>query len=128
MSSPRPTCGLCGFQGSRWILITKTPCCDQWICDDEHTCELSSDKLNSCMKNHSLYKCREHLGKNASSGEPVSYEKYDSTGTQRSQQEIESDEFCDKHFDFKNVTDIERQRNREMKKDENSANGTLIVI
>ena len=75
------------------------------------------------MKNHSLFSCTDYLAKNASfySGQHVSHEKC------RSQEEIEWKEFCDKHFVFKNVTEKERQRNREMKTDGSSTTSKLPI-
>lgn len=65
------------------------------------------------MTNQSTYRCTENIAKMISfySGQPVSYKKC------RSQEEIEWEDFCDKHFDFNNVTEKEKQRNREMKTD-----------
>jgi len=47
----KPKCGLCG-KGKN---LTKTPCCDQWICDDEHKYVLFSYAENSCSRNHRRY-------------------------------------------------------------------------
>ncbi len=47
----RPRCGLCGKTGK----LTKTECCDQWICDDEDQYELFSYARNSCYRNHRRY-------------------------------------------------------------------------
>ena len=44
----RPRCGLCGKRGK----LTKTPCCDQWICDDTENYVLFSFARNSCYRNH----------------------------------------------------------------------------
>jgi hypothetical protein len=49
--SERHRCGLCG-KTSR---LTKTECCDQWICDDENQYVLFSYARNSCYRNHSRY-------------------------------------------------------------------------
>ncbi len=49
--SVRPRCGLCG----KSTQLTKTPCCDHWICDDEHKYVLFSYARNSCHRNHSRY-------------------------------------------------------------------------
>ena len=46
-----PRCGLCGKTGN----LTKTECCGQWICDDEHTYKLFSYARNSCHRNHRRY-------------------------------------------------------------------------
>ncbi|MGD8500300.1 MAG: hypothetical protein PVJ86_06615 [Phycisphaerales bacterium] len=35
--------------------MTKTECCDQWICDDEDQYVLFSYARNSCYRNHSRY-------------------------------------------------------------------------
>jgi hypothetical protein len=43
-----PRCGLCGKTGN----LTKTECCDQWICDDESQYVLFSYARNSCYRNH----------------------------------------------------------------------------
>lgn len=47
----RPRCGLCG----KTTELTKTECCDQWICDDEGEYVLFSYARNSCQRNHSRY-------------------------------------------------------------------------
>ena len=44
-------CGLCGKSGK----LTKTDCCGNWICDDEHTYRLFSYARNSCHRNHNRY-------------------------------------------------------------------------
>jgi len=48
---PRPRCGLCGKTKS----LTKTPCCGNWICDDEHKYVMFSYARNSCYRNHERY-------------------------------------------------------------------------
>lgn len=47
----RVKCGLCG-KSER---LTKTECCNQWICDDEDEYILFSYARNSCHRNHSRY-------------------------------------------------------------------------
>lgn len=47
----KPKCGLCGKSGS----LTKTDCCNQWICDDEENYVMFSFARNSCHRNHSRY-------------------------------------------------------------------------
>jgi len=49
--APRPRCGLCG----KTTKLTKTQCCDQWICDDEDQYIVFSYARNSCQRNHSCY-------------------------------------------------------------------------
>ena len=46
-TAPR-CCGLCGATKN----LTKTECCGQWICDDEHEYQLFSYARNSCSRNH----------------------------------------------------------------------------
>ena len=46
-----PRCGLCGKTKN----LTKTECCDTWICDDEHKYVLFSYATNSCSRNHLRY-------------------------------------------------------------------------
>jgi hypothetical protein len=46
-----PRCGLCGKTKN----LTRTECCGNWICDDEHTYRLFSYAHNSCMRNHRRY-------------------------------------------------------------------------
>ena len=46
-----PACGLCG----RTEKLTKTPCCDNWICDDEDEYVIFSYARNSCFRNHTRY-------------------------------------------------------------------------
>jgi len=50
-SSSIPRCGLCGKTGK----LTKTECCDRWICDDEDQYVLFSYARNSCYRNHSRF-------------------------------------------------------------------------
>lgn len=50
-------CGLCGTSGN----LTKTECCDAWICDDESEYVMFSYAHNSCHRNHSRYTlCASH--------------------------------------------------------------------
>lgn len=52
-----PKCGLCGARND----LTKTECCDQWICDDEDQYVMFSYARNSCHRNHSRYTlCASH--------------------------------------------------------------------
>ncbi|HNT36036.1 MAG TPA: hypothetical protein PKH07_13695, partial [bacterium] len=44
----KPSCGLCGKTEN----LTKTECCGNWICDDEHKYVLFSYATNSCYRNH----------------------------------------------------------------------------
>ncbi len=50
-SKTRPRCGLCG----KVRKLTKTECCNQWICDDEDQYVLFSYARNSCCRNHDRY-------------------------------------------------------------------------
>lgn len=47
----RPRCGLCG----KTKKLTKTECCNQWICDDEDKYVIFSYARNSCSRNHSRF-------------------------------------------------------------------------
>lgn len=47
----KPKCSLCGKTSN----LTKTECCDKWICDDEHKYVMFSYARNSCYRNHSRY-------------------------------------------------------------------------
>lgn len=54
----RPVCGLCGDSEK----LIKTPCCNHWVCDDEHTYVLFSYSTNSCYRNHDRYTlCATHF-------------------------------------------------------------------
>jgi predicted nucleic-acid-binding Zn-ribbon protein len=59
-------CGLCG---SSEKALTKTSCCNNWICDDEDAYVIFSFARNSCYRNHSRYTLcsyhfyEEHSGK-----------------------------------------------------------------
>lgn len=44
-------CGLCG----KTTKLTKTECCDEWICDDEASYQMFSFSRNSCSRNHRRY-------------------------------------------------------------------------
>jgi hypothetical protein len=46
-----PRCGLCGKTKN----LTKTECCGNWICDDEHKYVAFSYAQNSCHRNHRRY-------------------------------------------------------------------------
>lgn len=46
-----PRCGLCG----KTTNLTKTECCNQWICNDEEQYVMFSYAQNSCYRNHSRY-------------------------------------------------------------------------
>ena len=50
-SQQAPRCGLCG----KTARLTKTECCDNWICDDEDQYVLFSYARNSCHRNHSRF-------------------------------------------------------------------------
>ncbi|HZW29532.1 MAG TPA: hypothetical protein VFF52_02430 [Isosphaeraceae bacterium] len=51
-------CGLCG----KTRKLTRTPCCGQWICDDEDQYVLFSYARNSCYRNHDHYTlCSHHF-------------------------------------------------------------------
>ena len=50
-SIDKPRCGLCGKTAN----LTKTECCGNWICDDEHKYVLFSYARNSCYRNHRRY-------------------------------------------------------------------------
>ena len=49
--SAGPRCGLWGKTDN----LTKTECCDQWICDDEDQYAMFSYARNSCHRNHRRY-------------------------------------------------------------------------
>lgn len=49
--SGNPKCGLCGKEGN----LTKTQCCNNWICDDAENYVLFSYARNSCLRNHDNY-------------------------------------------------------------------------
>ena len=53
-------CGICNESNQQVFLkkgkpLTKTPCCNNWICDDEHTYVFMSYARNSCYRNHIRY-------------------------------------------------------------------------
>jgi hypothetical protein len=56
-SSSLHRCGLCG----KTHKLTKTECCNQWICDDADQYQLFSYANNSCYRNHDRYTlCASH--------------------------------------------------------------------
>lgn len=48
----KPKCGLCGSSKKS---LTKIPCCNNWICDDEDSYIIFSYARNSCYRNHDRY-------------------------------------------------------------------------
>ncbi len=53
-------CGLCGETNQKVFLtkgkpLTKTSCCNNWVCDDQHTYSIGSFSRNSCHRNHDRY-------------------------------------------------------------------------
>jgi len=50
-ATPVARCGLCGKTKN----LTKTECCGNWICDDEHKYVMFSYARNSCSRNHDRY-------------------------------------------------------------------------
>jgi hypothetical protein len=54
----KPRCGLCGKTKN----LTRTECCGNWICDDEHKYVAFSYSTNSCHRNHRRYTlCGSHF-------------------------------------------------------------------
>ena len=51
VKTEKPHCGLCGKTRN----LTKTECCGNWICDDQHKYQLFSFARNSCSRNHDRY-------------------------------------------------------------------------
>jgi len=56
-------CGLCGATKK----LTRTDCCDNWICDDSDEYKLFSYARNSCWRNHDRYTL---CGGHANEGHP----------------------------------------------------------
>ena len=55
----KPKCGLCG---STKKSLTKTACCNNWICDDQDSYVIFSYARNSCYRNHDRYTlCSTHF-------------------------------------------------------------------
>ncbi len=50
-AKPVASCGLCGKTKN----LTRTECCGNWVCDDEHKYVLFSYARNSCSRNHRHY-------------------------------------------------------------------------
>lgn len=63
-------CGLCGRNAREAFVktgnhLTKTDCCDNWICDDEHLYVVGTYAKNSCLRNHTRYTlCNYHMTEN----------------------------------------------------------------
>ncbi len=54
---PRQACGLCGATED----LMKTPCCGNWVCDDENEYVIFTYARNSCARNHRRYTvCAHH--------------------------------------------------------------------
>lgn len=51
MTDNKKVCGLCGATDN----LTKTFCCNNWICDDSHKYIVFSYAANSCYRNHDRY-------------------------------------------------------------------------
>ena len=51
VKSSTPMCGICGKKKN----LTKTECCDQWICDDAEQYVAFSYARNSCWRNHHTF-------------------------------------------------------------------------
>ena len=51
-AADHPRCGLCG---STTKPLTRTACCNQWICNDEDDYVMFSYARNSCHRNHARY-------------------------------------------------------------------------
>jgi|SRR3990167_4199941 len=63
-SSNKPKCGLCGSSKKK---LTKTLCCNHWICDDEDSYVVFSYARNSCYRNHDRYTlCSYHFNEDHS--------------------------------------------------------------
>ena len=59
-SNTEEKCGLCNKTSqevfkAKGATLSKTPCCDHWICNDEHTYQIGTYSLKSCMRNHMKY-------------------------------------------------------------------------
>ena len=55
--APPRACGLCGAVDN----LMQTPCCGNWICDDENEYVIFSYSRNSCARNHRRYTvCASH--------------------------------------------------------------------
>ena len=53
----KPQCGLCGKKTK----LIQTPCCGQWICNDQQNYVLFSYAHNSCQRNHDRFTlCSSH--------------------------------------------------------------------
>jgi hypothetical protein len=53
-------CGLCKRTAQQSFVrsgqpLTKTDCCNNWVCDDEGLYEMTSYERNSCIRNHTRY-------------------------------------------------------------------------
>jgi hypothetical protein len=51
LKAEKAHCGLCGKARN----LTKTECCGNWICDDQHKYQLFTFARNSCSRNHDRY-------------------------------------------------------------------------
>lgn len=59
----KPSCGLC----RKTKKLTKTPCCDNWICNDTDQYVMFSYGQNNCYRNHDSYTlCSHHHHNNHS--------------------------------------------------------------
>jgi len=67
----KPRCGLCGKTRN----LTKTECCGQWICDDQHKYVLFTYARNSCSRNHDRFTLCGHHFSEGHSGDWKTCEK-----------------------------------------------------
>ena len=70
-TSPSPRCGLCGKTKN----LTKTECCDEWICDDDANYVMFSYARNSCHRNHRRYTVCGYHHANGHSGDWIDCKK-----------------------------------------------------
>lgn len=59
IKNTKKKCGLCGKSSKK---LTKTSCCNNWICDDEDSYKMFSYARNSCSRNHRRFTlCGAHV-------------------------------------------------------------------
>ena len=107
VAKDKPKCGLCGQSTKP---LTKTPCCDNWICDDEDEYQIFSFKRNSCFRNHSRYTlCAYHFNE-GHEGDWMTCKKCKEDFDAPTYEEFATNEYNFERLDIKHRTRLNNHR------------------